>query len=125
MLRRIVETTAYHRHIADCDDDQARAWLRELEPQPAQEVLELLMPKAAVDFRPSDVQVYRILARGLLGDGYDPAKREAYDVVRLNDYDNVLEEWSRERWEAARAEALGWRLSPRMRNHGRGGPENL
>ena len=113
MLRRIVETTAYHGYIADCDEDQARAWLRELEPQPAQEVLELLTPKAAVDFRPSDVQVYRILAHGLLGDGYDPTKREAYDVLRRIDNGNVLKRWTRERWEAARAEALGWHLSHR------------
>ena len=67
MLRRIVETTAYHGYIADCDEDQARAWLRELEPQPAPEVLALMTPQAAVDSGPDDIQVYRILARGLLG----------------------------------------------------------
>ena len=110
MLRRIVETTAYHGYIADCDEDQARAWLRELEPQPAQEVLALVTPQAAVDVQPSDVRVYRILARGLLGDGYDPTGQEAYDVVRRNDNDNVLRGWTRERWEAARAEALAKRL---------------
>ena len=27
MLRRIVQTPAYHGYIADCDEDQARAWL--------------------------------------------------------------------------------------------------
>ena len=27
MLRRIVQTTAYHGYIANCDEDQARAWL--------------------------------------------------------------------------------------------------
>ena len=107
MLRRIVETTAYHGHIADCDDDQARAWLRELEPQPAPAVLALVTPQAAVKFAPGDVEVYRILAYGLLGDGYDPTAQEAYDVVRRNDQNNVLRGWTRERWEAARTEALG------------------
>ena len=29
MLRRIVETRAYHGHIADCDEHQARIWLAE------------------------------------------------------------------------------------------------
>ena len=32
MLRRIVETRAYHGHIADCDEHQARIWLAEDEP---------------------------------------------------------------------------------------------
>ena len=107
MLRRIVQTTAYHGYIADCDEDQAMAWLRELEPQPAPEVLALVTPQAAVNFAPGDVEVYRILARGLLGDGYDPTAQEAYDVVMRNDQSNVLRGWTRERWEAARTEALG------------------
>ena len=110
MLRRIVQTTAYHGYIADCDEDQARAWLRELQPQPAPEVLALGTPEAAVDHGPGDVEVYRILARGLLGDGYDPTGHEAYDVVRRKDKNNVLRGWTRERWEAAKAEALGQRL---------------
>ena len=110
MLRRIVQTTAYRGYIADCDEDLARAWLRQLEPQPAPEVLALVTPQAAVDCGPSDVEVYRILARGLLGDGYDPIGKEAYDVVRRKDKNNVLREWTRERWEAAKAEALGQRL---------------
>ena len=33
MLRRIVETRAYHRHITDSDEAQARAWLAEDQPQ--------------------------------------------------------------------------------------------
>ena len=32
MLRRIVQTTAYHRYITDCDEDQARAWMAEDRP---------------------------------------------------------------------------------------------
>ena len=32
MFRRIVETAAYRGYIADCDDDQARAWLAEEQP---------------------------------------------------------------------------------------------
>ena len=110
MLRRIVQTTAYHGYIADCDEDQAQAWLRELEPQPAPEVLALVTPQAAVDCRPSDVEVYRTLARGLLGDGYNPTGQKAYDVVRRKDKNDVLRGWTRERWEAAKAEALGQRL---------------
>ena len=110
MLRRIVQTTACHGYIADCDEDQARAWLRELEPQPAPEVLALVTPQAAVDVGPSDVEVYRILARGLLGDGHDPTGEEAYDVVKRKDKNNVLRGWTRERWETAKAEALGQRL---------------
>ena len=110
MLRRIVQTTDYHGYIADCDEDQAQTWLREREPQPAPEVLTLVTPQAAVDFGPSDVEVYRILARGLLGDGYDPTDQEAYDVVRRKDKNNVLRGWTRERWEATKAEALGQRL---------------
>ena len=110
MLRRIVQTAAYHGYIADCDEDQARAWLRELEPQPGPEVQALVTPQADVDCGPCDVGVYRILARGLLGDGYDPTGKEAYDVVRRNDRNNVLRGWTRERWEAAGAGALGQRL---------------
>ena len=110
MLRRIVHTAAYHGFIADCDEDQARAWLRELEPQQAPEVLELVTPQVAIDLGPGDLDVYRILARGLLGDGYDPTGQEAYDVVRHKDKSNVLRGWTRERWEAAKAEAVAQRL---------------
>ena len=106
MLRHIVQTPAYHGYIADCDEDQARLWLCELEPQPAQEVLAKVMPQAVVEFVPGDVQVYRILARGLMGDGYDPTSQEAYGVVRRKDKNTVLRGWTRERWEAAKAEAL-------------------
>ena len=106
MLRHIVQTTACHGYIADCDEDQARAWLRELEPQPAPEVLALVTPQPTVDPGLNDVRVYRILALGLLGDGYDPADQEAYDVVMREDKSNVLTGWTRERWEAARAEEL-------------------
>ena len=115
MLRRIVETTACRSYIADCDEDQARAWLREMEPQPAPELLALLTPQAAVDFGPGDVEVYRILAHGLMGEGYDPTTPEAYDVVKRKDKNKVLRGWTRERWVAARAEALGQRLSPGIR----------
>ena len=125
MLRRIVETTAYHAYIADCDEDQARAWLRELEPQTALEILALVKPQAAVEFAPGDVEVYRVLARGLIGDGYDPNGLEAYDIVRREDRNDVLEGWTRERWEAAKAKALGQRLRPEIRHHGRSGPGNL
>ena len=125
MFRRIVETTAHHGYITDCDEDQARAWLRELEPQPAPELLTLLSPQPAVDFVPEDVEVYLVLARGLIGDGYDPTGRQAYDVVRRQDWNNVLREWTRERWEAAKAEALKQRLRPEIRHHGRSGPGNL
>ena len=110
MLRHSVQTPAYHGYIADCDEDQARAWLRELEPQPTREVLALVTSQAAVDFGPGDVQVCRILARGILGDGYDPTNQEAYGVVRRMDKKNVLRGWTCERWEAAKAEALGQRL---------------
>ena len=125
MLRRIVQTTAYHRYIADCDEDQARAWLRELEPQPATEFLAIVTPRATVDFGPGDVDVYRVLARGLIGDGYDPTGLEAYDVVRRQDRNNVLGGWTRERWEAAKADDLERRLRPQMRHHGPSGTENL
>ena len=124
MLRRIVQTPAYHRYIADCDEDQARAWLRELEPQLAPQILTLATPHAAADFGPSDVEVYRILARGLIGDGYDATGLEAYDVVRRSDKNNVLKGWTRERWEAAKAEESGQCLQPETRHHCRGGPGN-
>ena len=107
MLRRIVQTTAYHGYIANCDEDQARAWLRELEPQPAQEVLALVTPRALVDFGPDDFEVYRILAHGFLRHGHDPTDPEAYDVARRNDKNDVLRGWTRERWETAKAGALG------------------
>lgn len=69
-----------------------------------------MTPQAAVDFGPGDAEVYRILARGLVGDGYDPTGQEVYDVVRRKDKNNVLRGWTRERWEAAKAEALAQRL---------------
>ena len=115
MLRRIVQTTAYHGYIADCDEDQARAWLRELEPQPAPEVLALVMPQAEVDFAPGDDEVYRILSHGFLREGYDPSGQEAFDVVRRIDKSNVLKGWTHERWKAAKAEALRQSLRPAMR----------
>ena len=125
MLRRIVQTTAYHGYIADCDEEQARAWLRELEPQPAPQILALVTPQTAVDIELGDVEVYRILARGLIGDGYDPTGLEAYDIVRRQDRNDVLRGWTRERWEAAGAEALEQLLRPIIRHHGRSGPGNL
>ena len=125
MLRRIVETTAYRRYIADCDEDQARAWLREMEPQSALDLLTLVTPQDTVDFGPADVEVYRILAHGLMGEGYDPTAPEAYDVVKRKDKNKVLRGWTRERWVVAKAEALGQRLSPEIRRQDRGGPGNL
>ena len=107
MLRRIVEMNACHGFISQRDEDQARTWLRELEPQPAQEVLALVMPQPAPDSVPGDVEVYRILTHGLMRNGYDPSGEEAYDIVRRNDKMNVLRGWTSERWQAARAEALG------------------
>ena len=121
MLRRIVQTTAYHGFIADCDEDQARSWLRELQPQPTPEVLSLVTPQAAVDSWPADDQVYRILALDLMRNGYDPGGQEAYDIVRRGDRGNVLRGWTRERWEAAKGEA-SMRLQPEIRHHFRGGP---
>ena len=125
MLRSIIQTAAYHGYIADCDEDQARAWLRELEPQPAPEVLALVTPQAATDFGLADNEVYRILARGLMREGYDPGGQEAFDLVRRSDMSNRLRGWTRERWEAARAEALGKRLQPEIRHHSLGGPGNV
>ena len=113
MLRRIVQTTAYHRYIADCDEDQARAWLRELEPQPAPQILALVTPQAAVAFGPGDVEVYRVLAHGLMVGGYDPTDLEAYDIVRRQDRNNVLRGWTCERWDAAIAEGLEQRFRPK------------
>ena len=107
MLRRIVQTTAYHGYIADCDEDRARAWLGNLEPQPTPDILAFWTPKAPVDSGPADGQVYRLLALGLIRGGYDPGGQEAYDVVRRSDKRNRLRGWTRERWEAAKAEALG------------------
>ena len=115
MLRRIVLTTAYHGYIADCDEDQGRAWLRELEPQPVPKVLALVTPQAPVDSGPTDSQVYRILALDLLRAGDDPNAQEAYEVVRRIDKRNVMRGWTRERWESAKAEALGQRLRPEIR----------
>ena len=112
MLRRIVQTSSYHSYIADCDEDQATAWLRELEPQPAPAVLALPTTPAAVDSGPADDEVYRILARGLMKEGYDPHGEDAYDVVRRSDKNNRLCGWTRERWEAAKAEELRQRLRP-------------
>ncbi len=112
MLRSIVQTTSFHGHITNCDEDQARAWLRELEPQPAPELLALVTPLAGVDFGPGDVEVYRVLARGLIGDGYDPTELETYEVVRRQDRNNVLRAWTRGRWEAAKTEALEQCLPP-------------
>ena len=112
MVRRIVQTPAYHRYIADCDEDQARAWLNELEPQTPPVVRALVRLQAAVDIGPADVEVYHILARGLMREGCDPGGREAYDVVRRSDKNNRLKGWTYERWETAKAESLGQRLRP-------------
>ena len=126
MLRRIVQTTAYHRYITNYDEDQARAWLCQLEPQPAPELLALVTtPRAAVDFGLGDVEVYRVLARGLIGDGCDPAGLEAYDVVRRQDKNSVLRGWTRERWQAAKAAALEQCLRPEIGHHGQSEPGNL
>lgn len=124
MFRRIVETPAYHVYIADCDEDRARAWLREMEPQPQPAILALATPQAAVASGPSDVEVYRAIALDLMSQGHDPNGREAYDIVRREVKSNVLKGWTRDRWEAARAEALGQRLRPETRHHRRGEPGN-
>ena len=110
MLRRIVLTTAYHRYIADCDEDQARAWLRELEPQPAPNLLALVTPQAAADSGSADVQIYRILALGLMSNGYDATGQGTFDVVRRTDKRNVLRGWTRERWEGPKPRR--WAGSP-------------
>ena len=125
MLRRIVQTTAYHGYITDCDEDKARAWLRELEPQPAPEVLALVTPRTPVDSEPADAQVYRNLALGLMRGGHNPNGQDAYHLVKQHDSGNFLSGWTRERWEAAKAVAMGQCLQPEIRHHRRGGPGNL
>ena len=125
MLRRIAQTTAYHAYIAQCDEDQARAWLRELEPQPQPELLALVTPPTPVDSGPADVEVYRALALSLMREGYDPNGHGAYDIVRREIKSNQLRRWTRQRWEAAKAEALGQHLRPTMPHHRRGGTGNL
>ena len=82
----------------------------------------LVTPQAAVDFGPADDEVYCILAHGLMREGYDPSGQEAYDVVRRSDKSNRLRGWTRERWEAAKAEALGQRIQPGIRPHSPGKP---
>ena len=124
MLRRIVLTTAYHGYIANCDEDQGRAWLRELEPQPVPKVLALVTPQAPDESGPTDSQAYRMLALDLMRVGHDPNAQDAYDVVRQNDKRKVLRGWTPERWEAAKAEALGQRASAEIRHHCRGGQRN-
>ena len=125
MLRRIVQTTAYHGYIADCDEDRARTWLRELEPQPAPKVMAPVAPQVPVDSRPNDVAVYRALALDLMAAGYDPNGQKAYNVVRREVKINILRGWTRERWEAAKAEELRQRLQPEIRDQCQGGPGNL
>ena len=109
MLRRIVQIPAYHRYIADCDEDQARAWLRESELRPVPEAPAFVTPQSEVAW-PADGQVYRILAHDLMRSGHDPGGHEAYGIVRQADKRNVLRGWTRERWEAAKAESFGQRL---------------
>ena len=121
MLRRIVQNTVYHRYIADCDEDQARAWLRDLEPEPVPALLALVTSQAAVDSGPTDVEVYRTLARGLMTGGYDPTDQKAYHVLKQIDRSNVLKGWTPERWEAAKAEELRQRLR-QMSHHPPDGP---
>ena len=91
MLRRIVETSAYREYISDYDDEQARAWLREMEPRPAPELLALVAPRAAVSDSPSDVETYRILALGLMREGYDPTTKRLWTVRRKDK--NSVEGW--------------------------------
>ena len=125
LLRRIIETPLYRQFITQSDEDQARAWLRELDPQPAPEVLALVTPQAAVDSGPNDVRVYRAMALGLIREGYDPNGQDAYDILRREVNINILRGWTRDRWEAAKAEESRQRLRPEIRHQCRGGPGDL
>ena len=125
MLRSIIQTAGYHGYIADSDEDQARTWIRELEPRPDPAVLALVTPQDTVDSGPNDVEVYRAMALDLMAEGYDPNGQDAYNIVRRKVKINILRGWTRERWEAAKAEELRQRLQPEIRHQCRGGPGNL
>ena len=124
LLRRIMETPLYRHFITQRDEDQ-RVWLRELESQPAPEVLALVTPQATVDSGPNDVRVFRAMALGLIREGYDPNGQDAYNILRREVKNDILRGWTRERWEAAKAEESGQRRRPEIRDQCQGRPGDL
>ena len=108
LFRRLVETPAYRQFPSAGDEDAARAWLRELEPPAAPEVVALVAPPPdpAGPDEPDDARVFGILGLPLVKAGLDV--RAAFEFAMADRRVRArLAGWTPERWESAARQYFG------------------
>ena len=109
MLRRIVETAPYQTHIADCDEEQARAWLAEDQPPDpdiaaASSLLRRITatPTCFTGERSDDSILASHLIRRLQKEGFPT--RDAFNLIMTTEVGRTnLAGWTQDRWNRATA----------------------
>ena len=96
LLRRLVETPAYHRFISQLDEDRASSWLRSQQPQL---VLYTRSPDKATN-DPLDQQIVSYLRNQLHHAGFRTDNSFAL-IMTTHEGKTNLAGWTQERWDRA------------------------
>ena len=96
LLRRLVETPAYHRFISQLDEDRASSWLRSQQPQLA---LYTRSPDTATN-DPLDQQIVSYLRNQLHHAGFRTDNSFAL-IMTTHEGKTNLAGWTQERWDRA------------------------
>ena len=96
LVRRLVETPAYHRFISQHDEDRASSWLHRLRPQ--LDLNTLFPEKTATDVH--DKQVVSYLRNQLEEAGFPTVNCYAL-IMSTHDGKTHLAGWTQERWDKA------------------------
>lgn len=110
MLRRIIQTSSYHRYIADCDEDQARAWLAKdlsthLDAGASSSFLRQFTesPTRLLDEHSNDSILATHLTSRLREEGFPT--RDAFKLIMTTELGRTkLAGWTQDRWNRAIAQ---------------------
>ena len=106
LLRRLIETPAYHRFISQLDEDQASRWLRTQEPGLA---VPLLSPEQPTS-HPDDRLLVSYVRRRLLQAGF--STQNCFALIMTTQVGKTnLAGWTQARWDRAAAARQAQRTS--------------
>ena len=107
-LRKLVETPAYHAHIAQIDEDTALSWLRDARSSGTPDLPVETWSQGELS---KDALTVRELKRDLeAAVAHVPSGHTLFRLVQRHGF---LSDWTRERWEQAEMELAQSRLWPR------------
>ena len=107
-LRKLVETPAYHAHIAQIDEDTALGWLRDARSSGTPDLPVETWSQGELS---KDALTVRELKRDLeAAAAHVPSGHTLFRLVQRHGF---LSDWTRERWEQAEMELAQSRLWPR------------